>query len=259
MTTRTIVGDQRKAVSERKTPGKRGPYNTKRRRAEQEQLQRAQAAGNVLDPEVAALLGFDEDDSDDDDFGVDLSTGKKLDIDDVFSGVSVSWLAYAFQMDRNTVKKRLNTGGCQPIRQEKGAKFYNLKQAAQYLVEPKVDIEKWIKSLNPKDLPPLLQDSYWSAAIKRQKWEETARMTWRHEQVVEVLGRVAKDMKTNIMLFADNVEREIGLTPSQRKIIMEQSDGLMEMLYKTMVEQPQRYQTQSTIVELETAAEQPDV
>lgn len=259
MTTRTIVGEQRKAIAERKTGAKRGPYNTKRRREEQARAAE-EAAKTALDPEVEALLGFGEsDDEDDEDFGVDLSTGKKLDIDDVFSGVSVSWLAYAFQMDRNTVKKRLNTGGCQPIRQEKGAKFYNLKQAAQYLVEPKVDIEKWIKSLNPKDLPPLLQDSYWSAAIKRQKWEETARMTWRHEQVVDVLGRLAKDMKTNITLFADNVEREIGLTPSQRKIIIEMSDGLMEMLHKTMVEQPQRYQTQSTIVDLESAGTEPNV
>src|SRR5690606_18686323 len=72
---------------------------------------------------------------------------------------------------------------------------YDLKQAASYLVPPKVDIVKWISKLRPTDLPAHLQTEFWDARLKRQKWEFAAGHLWRTEAVQDVLGETFRTIK----------------------------------------------------------------
>lgn len=225
MATKTVVGEQRKAV-----------------RKEEEKKR--------LDAEIAALLGEEPEAEPE----ASLA-GQKLDLSDVFAGVSVSWLAHAFQMDRVTCKKKLAL--CPPLRKERGAPVYSLRQAAGYLVAPKVDIAEYIKTVNPKDLPPVLQDSYWSAMIKRQTWEERASKLWPSDKVLSILANLARDLKTSITLWADNIETITGLSDEQRRLLTEESDSVLRIIHQVLVTAPERSLTPSSISE-QQEEERPD-
>lgn len=215
MVTRTVVGEQRKAAA---------------READRQAK---------IDKEIDDLVGGITDEV--------SVVNQKLDLSDVFAGVSVSWLAHAFQMDRVTCKKKL--AQCPPLRKERGAPIYSLRQAAQYLVPPKVDVAAYIKGMNPKELPSLLQDAYWSAMIKRQTWEERAGQLWPTQKVLGVFAELARKLKTAITLWADNIESVTGLSTEQMKLLTEESDAVLEIIYKVLVDAPSRSLTPSSIVE----------
>ncbi len=95
-----------------------------------------------------------------------------LDLGVVYGGVSASWLAHVFGMDKNTVKKKLAQGNCTIVGKNKGTPLYTIKEAASYLVPPKVDIDSYMRSLRYTDLHPRLQAANWSALTKGQNWKK---------------------------------------------------------------------------------------
>lgn len=169
-------------------------------------------------------------------------------IDDVYRGVGITWLANAFKMDRQTVRKRL--AHCPALSQDRSSSLYSLRQAAAYLIEPRIDISAYLKAMRPQDLPPLLQDSFWSAQTKRQKWEEGAGNLWKTEDVIEVLGEASRRIRSAITLWADNLDRVHGLSNEQRKALTGMCDGLLDEIYQTLVEMPKAKRTPSQIAQL---------
>lgn len=170
-------------------------------------------------------------------------------LSDVYGGVSSSWLAQVFGHDKNTIAKKLASAGIEVVGRRNGGPLFRIPDAAAYLVKPKVDLVSYIKSLRPNDLPPMLNDAYWSAMIKRQKWEENAGELWRTADVLEVFGDLAIMFKTTVNLWVEEVERLQGLTVDQRRVLTTQSDKLLEQVYELMVEAPARRKTTSVIVE----------
>lgn len=168
---------------------------------------------------------------------------------DVYGGVSASWLAQVFGHDKNTIAKKLASAGCEVVGRRNGGPLYRIPDAAAYLVKPKVDLVAYIKTLRPNDLPPMLNDAYWSAMIKRQKWEENARDLWRSEDVLKVFGDLAISFKTTANLWVEEVERIEGLTPEQRLLITQLTDRLLDNVYKLMVETPKQSKTRPSIFE----------
>lgn len=162
---------------------------------------------------------------------------------DVYGGVSSSWLAQVFGHDKNTIAKRLASAGLEVIGRRNGGPLYRIPDAAAYLVKPKVDLISYIKSLRPNDLPPMLNDAYWAAMLKRQKWEENAGDLWRTEDVLTVFGDLAFSFKTTANLWVEEVDRTKGLTPEQRLAITQLTDNLLESVYRLMVEAPNKRQT----------------
>lgn len=228
MVTKTVVGQQRAAA-------------------------KREAAKAASDKEIEALIGGgggDDLDGISDEASV---VNQKLDLSDVFAGVSVSWLAHAFQMDRVTCKKKL--AQCPPLRKERGAPIYSLRQAAAYLVPPKVDVAAYIKGMNPKELPHLLQDAYWSAMIKRQTWEERAGQLWRTEKVLQVFAQLARELKTSITLWADNIESITGLSNEQMALLNDESDAVLRIIHKVLLDAPSRGLTPSSVVEQDEDSE----
>lgn len=177
----------------------------------------------------------------------DAGDGQALDISDVYRGVSVTWLAQAFGMDNSTVKRRL--ANCPPIGKQRNYDIYSLRQAAQYLVEPKIDIGAYLRSMNPSQLPSYLQDAYWSAMLKRQKYEENAKELWRTADVLDVFGEFAMTMKSTVQLWVENLDRVHGLTPEMRLTMTQQGDNLLEEIHRLMIEAPLKRSTTSTAAE----------
>ncbi|MCQ4311704.1 DUF1441 family protein [Pseudomonas stutzeri] len=168
---------------------------------------------------------------------------------DVYGGVSASWLAQVFGHDKNTIAKKLASAGCEVVGRRNGGPLYRIPDAAAYLVKPKVDLVSYIKTLRPNDLPPMLNDAYWGAMLKRQKFEENARDLWRTESVLKVFGNLAISFKTTANLWVEEVERIEGLTPEQRVLITQLTDRLLENVYQLMVEAPKNGNTLSSLMD----------
>jgi hypothetical protein len=171
------------------------------------------------------------------------------DLAEVYGGVSAHWLAQMFGADKNTIKKKLASSGIEIVGRRNGGPLYRLKDAAAYLVTPKVDLVSYVKSLRPNDLPPMLNDAYWGAMLKRQKWEENAGDLWRTQDVLEVLGDLNLAFRSTVNLWVEEVDRINGLTPGQRLTISQNADKLLDLTYKMLVDLPSKRKTPNTSVE----------
>lgn len=201
---------------------------------------RAQKATPAPEPEDDLIGSSPEAPKDDMAQGLDLGV--------VYGGVSASWLAHVFGMDKNTVKKKL-AQGCTIVGKNKGTPLYTIKEAAQYLVTPKVDLATYVKSLRPNDLPPILNDAYWAAMLKRQKWEENAGDLWRTVDVLEVFGGLSMMLKTTIQLWTDELDRVQGMTDAQRVALTQMTDGLLNNIHEILVTAPKLRNTPSSMVD----------
>lgn len=176
---------------------------------------------------AADLLGdLDEDEDDiveDDDGHVETDWAK------LRQGVTIAWLHGLLRMDKKTIKKRL--GLCKPKgKNEAGYTVYDIADAMSYLVKPRFDIRDYMKTMNPTELPPMLRKEYWDAENKRATFMERAAELWSTESVIEVFSDVAKIMKTSMQVWADDVEREAGMTPEQYKALIGRVDALRDTI-----------------------------
>lgn len=169
-------------------------------------------------------------------------------VEDMLAGVTVSWLSQVFGMDPKTVKAKL--ADCPPLHRRKAGYVYSLPVAVRYLVPPAISTDQFIKTMKPGDLPVAFQQSFWDAALKRQKWEENAGELWRSAKVQEVLGSTFQTIKFTIQLWTDTLERQVGLTPEQRKLLVAMTDSLQEDIYKSLLAQAAENRTGSLLDEL---------
>ena len=90
----------------------------------------------------------------------------------LYEGVSLTALASIFHLDKKTVSRKI--GVLKPVALVNGSPVWAIADAAPYLCNPVVDMDEYLQSIKPKDLPVAIQKDYWDAMLKRQKWEETA-------------------------------------------------------------------------------------
>lgn len=144
-------------------------------------------------------------------------------LNEVMTGVPIPFLVQVFRMGRQAVQERLKP--LNPIKHgNNGAPYYDLQRAAEHLVDPKIDLNTYLKSLGPEDMPEQLRDSYWSSKLKRQKWEQNAGDLWHTDDVQQVFGEMFRILKTRVQLVTDSVEKKNGLTAAQKetmKVILE--------------------------------------
>lgn len=150
----------------------------------------------------------------------------------VMRPLTASQLAQVFRTDRKTVQAKLR--GCPPAaKNTRGSFLYDIATASKFLVEPHIDIESYIKRLKPSDLPPRLHDAYWSALEKRQKVEQRAGELWETDQVIEVFGELAKEIKSAVTLWVDQLEKTQRLDDEQRDFFTDQCDRLLSMIFES--------------------------
>lgn len=168
-------------------------------------------------------------------------------------GVTVSWLSQVFDIPVPVVKAKLKLCPPKTVRR-RGEKmlstYYDIKEAAAYLVTPAFSTADYLRAVKRGELPPALQQQIWDALLKRQKWEENAGQLWRTEKVREVLGGTFQTIKFTIQLWADTIERQTGLTPEQRAIVIQMADGLQAEIYESLVRQASEGSTGSQLDEM---------
>ena len=168
----------------------------------------------------------------------------------VMRGVTASWLAQVFRMDLGTVKARLRM--CPPLENRKAGFTYDLKIAAQYLVKPVIDIEEYLKTMKMEELPTRFQDQYWSAMNKRQKWEENAGQLWRTEKVQAAFGEVFLLIRNAMMLWVDQLERNVAVTEAQRLGLEDMVEALQNEISAKLKALPKVRQTAPQLAEMAT-------
>ncbi len=195
-------------------------------------------------PDREALLADDEITSSFDDVGTSIKLSQ------IQNGVPIPFLAHVFRKSQHITKERLRS--VTPIRYGKnGAFFYDLFEAAEALVDPKVDIGEYMKSIKIEDLPNHLQDNYWKVKQRRQDYEEKARELWHVQDVREVIGDTFRTIRNAIQLFGDNLDSKAPLSPAHRKLLREMLNVLQQDIRDGLEENIKKKSTRSQIKELD--------
>lgn len=170
-----------------------------------------------------------------------------LDLGLVAGGVSAAWLGHVFGHDKNTIKKKL--ARCEVAGKNRGTPLYRIKDAAAWLVPPKVDLMTYIKGLRQQDLPPQLNKDYWGAMRLRQQVLLDAGDLWQTPDVLQVFGEAMLTIKDTVQLWVDEMDRVDGLTDKQRATLTRMSDGLLTEIHEKLVTAPAKKRTSSTLAE----------
>ena len=172
----------------------------------------------------------------------------EMHITQVARGVSVNWLAQVFSMHPKDVTRRLKE--CPPIvrRRQTGQSIYDVAVAAEYLVKPRFNVEEYMRTMKIEELPTRLQEGFWAAALKRQKWEENAGRLWRTEQVVALYSETFLMITNTMRMWVDDLDAVTLVTPEQRKALEDAVTGLQKQISKSI--QDLQRKTPPQIVEL---------
>tara|TARA_R110000796_G_scaffold41118_7_gene101525 strand:- start:8630 stop:9313 length:684 start_codon:yes stop_codon:yes gene_type:complete len=171
-------------------------------------------------------------------------------------GVTVYWLSQVFGLTPETVRMRL--ADVTPESVSGKSNRYRVKDAAEVLVDPKIDIEKYMKRMRPTDLPPNLQKEIWDARLKRQKWEAMAGDQWHTNDVMEVLSDVFSIIKSTIQLWPDTLERTLSLSDEQRELLVVMGDTLQDEVYQGIKKMASLKTTKSALYDLDKEDAQDD-
>lgn len=174
---------------------------------------------------------------------------RRGDTEAVENGVTVFWLAKHFGLQVSTVRQKL--AGCPTVARKTSGHLYALKDAAAYLVKPKMDPETILRSMKAHELPPALQQNFWAAQVQRQKWEREAAELWHTADVLEGFSEVFKRIKFATQLWPDTIERMIGLTDEQRRLLIEQIDRLLDEIFQAIKDMAQEKSTAASVARLD--------
>lgn len=152
----------------------------------------------------------------------------------VINGVSVQWLAKAFGLTRHVVEQRIR--GCRVVSSgDYGNPLYDLRDAAAYLVEPKIDIEEYLSKVKPEKLPEKLRESFWNAKLKEQRWKRSAGELWDTERVMAVFAEVLGNIRDRLQLIPDTVERLGGLDVKQWQMVRNLVDQAQDEIHSEIL------------------------
>lgn len=156
-------------------------------------------------------------------------------------GATATDLAQIFDVPSKRVTQRL-AGRVSPMTAAGDpTPRWHIKDAAKYLVEPKVDVEQFLRTLSPNKLPPKLQDAFWAAQNRRMDVEERIGELWSTARVMEFFADLFKPMRMQILMMADSVAQETELSPRQREIIIGIADTLMAHLKESLIDKVEGY------------------
>ena len=152
----------------------------------------------------------------------------------LMKGLPVSTISRLFRMEVDTARRKIRD--LKPVGERNGYPLYNVAEAAEFLVQPKVDLEAYLKKLRPQDMPQGIQKQFWDAQNGRLKFMADAGHLWRTDKVQRAVADLFKVVRQRTMLFADTVDRQTGLTDEQRAIVQAMADGLLNDLHDAVIE-----------------------
>jgi hypothetical protein len=182
--------------------------------------------------------------------------GSFVDAGDLKRPVTINFLAVVFDMDAATVKRRLTRvrpvavggTGLQP------RNLYDFKEAVSYLVPPKIDLDAYIRSIDPSKLPNHLNKAYWEAQTLKLKYKLAAKEAWHSTDVLEVFGIVFMLIKDRVQLWAENMREVVKLDDGQFAKFSQMTDDLQLDLHEQLLKIPESRSTGSMAAAVDDVA-----
>lgn len=165
----------------------------------------------------------------------------------LYDGANLSQLGELFRMDHRSIVAKIHK--CKPCGTRNGVDIYAVHEVAPYLVKPAYDIETYIKKMHHNDLPKMLTKEFWAGQRSRQEFEQREGNLWPTERVVEVIGGLMKMVKMSVRLMSDAVDRQAELSDRQRQIVKAQGDGMLEELYRNVLDAFTKAPTNPAVIE----------
>jgi hypothetical protein len=177
----------------------------------------------------------------------DSHLGVNMDVSTVMRGVNVSWLSQTFDMNPQTIKRRLRD--CPVLHRRKEGFIYDLKIAVAYLIEPVFNIDEYMKTAKIEDLPVRLQKEFWEAKTKRRNYEADAGDLWRTEQIMDVFADAFQAVKYTTSLWLAEMDRERGVSTEDRAFFKIRIETLQTTMFAKLIEISKNPKTKSILRE----------
>ena len=143
----------------------------------------------------------------------------------LYQGATARQLALMFGMEQTAVERRL--AGARSAGERDGRTIWRVKDAAAVLAPLPADVVGRVIRMNHMDLPPVLRKEYFDGQLKHMKLLELEGKIWRTEAVQQYVGTAFRDIKLEVQLIADTLERSTEMTERQRQIVAESVDGCL--------------------------------
>lgn len=145
----------------------------------------------------------------------------------IFDGATLSQLCELFHMDFRTLTRRLRRSDVKPCGKRNSYDIYQVHEVAPWVLPPKMDIEEYIKNMNPQDLPKMLTKEYWAGLSSRQNYLRKEGELWSTDEIQTAFAEIVQVLTMNARVIEDEVDRKAELTPRQRQIVKESIDSLI--------------------------------
>lgn len=157
----------------------------------------------------------------------------------IYEGATIRQLAIMFKMDPKVVMPKVSS--LVPVGRRRGTPIYSIPEAAARLVKPGYEIERVIMNMNHSDLPPMLQNAFWSAQKTRASYEEMIGDLWRTSKVVRLISVLFNSVRMILLLLPDTIEREAGLTREQKQVVRRVVEGALVEGRKAIIKEFEDY------------------
>lgn len=155
---------------------------------------------------------------------------KQMDADSraiIYDGASVSQLGRLFGMDNRTVAEKIQ--GLEPVGTRAGYSIYSVAQAATRLAPmAEEEIERRLRTMNPKDLPKMISKEFWAGLTARRRYEHQAGELWSTDEVMTAAMAAFKVLRTTLLLLPEQIAQQAGLDDTQREKVQRVVDSTME-------------------------------
>lgn len=185
------------------------------------------------------------------------SAVKRVDSFDPRDGAPITYLQSLFGLSRYKVQLALRD--LRPIgRGAYDVPLYDFAEAAARLVKPKIDLTDYLQTIKAENLPEKLRETYWNARTKEVKHRALIGDLWHTETVLEKMTEVLKDLRTMLTLIPDDVDRAIGLTPEQMKLVTAVVRKVQDAMHAHLVAFAKQGRTKSLLGEFDAAQPRPE-
>lgn len=151
----------------------------------------------------------------------------------IFEGVTKSQMVDLFKMDSRTINRRLAVSDVVPSGKRNGYDIYHVRDVAPWLLPPKMDLEQYIRNMNPQDLPKMLTKEFWNGMKARQEFRLRENELWETPEVHACLSEMVQVMIMSSRTIEDQVDRLAELSAKQREILRGQVRSLINSLRDT--------------------------
>lgn len=157
----------------------------------------------------------------------------------LYEGATMRQLAIMFKMEPKLVTQKVSS--LVPVGRRRGTAVYSVAEAAQRLVKPSYEIERVLMNMNHSDLPPMLQNAFWSGLKTRATYEEMIGDLWRTDKVVRLISVLFNSIRMTLLLLPDTIQREAGLDRERMTVVRRVVEGSLVEGRKAVIAEFKNY------------------